>query len=410
MKVLTIWNPWARLIAAGLKRVENRSFATDYRGPLLVHVGQHWKQDEVQEQLEGLRDDGLLDDTNTPALGELRAERGKVIAKTSIVGCRKVEEGDADPWAVPGAYAWELGPVELVEPFDLVGRQGLFELPAGIEVVALGQRLAVVEKPAPAPAPATVLPESPKALRRRLVAEAVPAEEGHGFVGQVHDRDTGEVRFTSGPLATRQDAEEAAHGFVDDVIDEAVRQKLARLELLETGHKYIARLRVRLAEIERIRKDLGDEKKRLRASVEERLYEMQNGRQEHFDFEGNEEGEVAEAGDDEAGETEGDEAGETPTVREAQADEAFERMLTMATLEQEQDAQKVLEARATAIVQMSVSGLQDELCDETSVDLIRAIMDAEGRKKKSLRRKSVMAFLQRKLEQLFEAEEGGEAA
>lgn len=36
MKALSIWQPWASLIAMGLKRFETRSWQTSYRGPLLI--------------------------------------------------------------------------------------------------------------------------------------------------------------------------------------------------------------------------------------------------------------------------------------------------------------------------------------------------------------------------------------
>jgi len=39
MKAVTIYQPYAELIARGEKRVENRSWRTDYRGPLAIHAG-----------------------------------------------------------------------------------------------------------------------------------------------------------------------------------------------------------------------------------------------------------------------------------------------------------------------------------------------------------------------------------
>ena len=38
MKVLTLWQPWATLIALGLKRYETCSWATFCRGLLLLHA------------------------------------------------------------------------------------------------------------------------------------------------------------------------------------------------------------------------------------------------------------------------------------------------------------------------------------------------------------------------------------
>lgn len=38
MKALTIWQPWASLIAVGAKRIETRPWSTRYRGPLAIHA------------------------------------------------------------------------------------------------------------------------------------------------------------------------------------------------------------------------------------------------------------------------------------------------------------------------------------------------------------------------------------
>lgn len=38
MKALTLTQPWATLVAIGAKRIETRSWATSYRGPLAIHA------------------------------------------------------------------------------------------------------------------------------------------------------------------------------------------------------------------------------------------------------------------------------------------------------------------------------------------------------------------------------------
>jgi len=39
MKAITLWQPWASLIALGEKTIETRSWSTKYRGPLAIHAG-----------------------------------------------------------------------------------------------------------------------------------------------------------------------------------------------------------------------------------------------------------------------------------------------------------------------------------------------------------------------------------
>jgi len=38
MKAITLWQPWASLLACGAKKYETRSWATSYRGPIAIHA------------------------------------------------------------------------------------------------------------------------------------------------------------------------------------------------------------------------------------------------------------------------------------------------------------------------------------------------------------------------------------
>jgi hypothetical protein len=38
MKAISLWQPWASLIAIGAKQYETRSWSTPYRGPLVIHA------------------------------------------------------------------------------------------------------------------------------------------------------------------------------------------------------------------------------------------------------------------------------------------------------------------------------------------------------------------------------------
>lgn len=44
MKALTLTQPWATLVAIGAKRIETRSWATKYRGPLAIHAAKGIKE------------------------------------------------------------------------------------------------------------------------------------------------------------------------------------------------------------------------------------------------------------------------------------------------------------------------------------------------------------------------------
>lgn len=38
MKAISLWEPWATLVALGAKRIETRKWSTGYRGPLAIHA------------------------------------------------------------------------------------------------------------------------------------------------------------------------------------------------------------------------------------------------------------------------------------------------------------------------------------------------------------------------------------
>ena len=76
MKALSIMQPWAWLIANGHKDIENRSWPTRYRGPVLIHAGK--REDEGFDP----RDFKSLDSLeHTPWTGDIDADYGGIIGE-----------------------------------------------------------------------------------------------------------------------------------------------------------------------------------------------------------------------------------------------------------------------------------------------------------------------------------------
>lgn len=82
MIALSIRQPWAWLIVHGHKLVENRTWETPYRGPVLVHAGKVMTKAEYQECVDYAE---LLGITCIPPADEL--ERGGFVGRTSIYDC-----------------------------------------------------------------------------------------------------------------------------------------------------------------------------------------------------------------------------------------------------------------------------------------------------------------------------------
>jgi hypothetical protein len=52
MNAISIRQPWAWLIVNGLKDIENRTWATRYRGPLFIHAGKSIPYESECEEIE----------------------------------------------------------------------------------------------------------------------------------------------------------------------------------------------------------------------------------------------------------------------------------------------------------------------------------------------------------------------
>lgn len=105
MKAVSVKNPWAMMIRDRRKTKETRTWATKYRGPLLIVS------------------------SKTPAN---QGPAGVALATCNLVGCRpmtKADESDACCPIYPGAYVWILEDIEPIRtPFPVKGQLGIYEV------------------------------------------------------------------------------------------------------------------------------------------------------------------------------------------------------------------------------------------------------------------------------------------
>lgn len=86
---LSLLQPWAQAIFLGLKKIETRSWATKYRGPLLIHASA--KKDIVgRDKWEKTR--AAMGDTIGENLGAYETlPFGKIIGIVYLTNCRPIE-------------------------------------------------------------------------------------------------------------------------------------------------------------------------------------------------------------------------------------------------------------------------------------------------------------------------------
>lgn len=134
---ITVHQPWAELLALGLKDVENRGWETDYRGALAIHAGLRWVEGDVVACLDELEAVEIITRAQRPSLEIMRAHLGHVIGVGDMFDC---SPADTHPsaWAIPGSWAFSIRSMRrLPDPVRVRGERGLFELqePALLDVV-----------------------------------------------------------------------------------------------------------------------------------------------------------------------------------------------------------------------------------------------------------------------------------
>lgn len=104
MKALSVKQPWANMIASGEKTIETRTWATPYRGELIIVSS---KQPKI-------------------------APAGYALAIATLIDCRvmtRSDERSACCRIYPKAHAWILSNIRRIKPVPLKGSLGIYDCP-----------------------------------------------------------------------------------------------------------------------------------------------------------------------------------------------------------------------------------------------------------------------------------------
>jgi hypothetical protein len=119
---LSVRQPWCWAIFFAEKDIENRTWATDYRGPLWIHAsktydhkGAEWLARKFGERIPGPDDLPL----------------GAIVGRVDLVDCSQSlpvdENGEENSWAIPGQFFWKLVEAFPCTPIPYKGQLGLFK-------------------------------------------------------------------------------------------------------------------------------------------------------------------------------------------------------------------------------------------------------------------------------------------
>jgi hypothetical protein len=122
LKALSVRQPWAWAILHGGKTVENRTWTTRHRGPLVIHASS-WRGEQGRDYTRLLP--GL------PPWDQL--VYGALVGMVDVIDCVPLAQMRGDPFAV-GPWCWLLANPRPIRPVLFKGKASLFRVPADLVV------------------------------------------------------------------------------------------------------------------------------------------------------------------------------------------------------------------------------------------------------------------------------------
>lgn len=151
MKILTLWQPWASLIALGLKEYETRSWGTSYRGELAIHAAKRKMDMDAKltwSNAISLAQEAGKDVSRLPYLEDIPL--GEIVAVVNLTDCLRMVDNpslksrstiliedqsylelEVGFWTLEEGdrYAWKLENIRpLHSPIPYKGSQGLKDI------------------------------------------------------------------------------------------------------------------------------------------------------------------------------------------------------------------------------------------------------------------------------------------
>lgn len=195
MRALSLWQPWAWLVATGRKRFETRAWGTRYRGPLVIHASAHWDTDLARLCAT---DGALVDVLRAARTHAAELPRGAFVGVVELTACYRCGPGclTNGPALSPfeaklglyrrGRYAFALDtPRSFTEPIRGRGMPGLFSPPASVR--------STIDLPTAAPVSINTVEISVEPLGTQLFAPGCARrtcmQDAVGTVRMVHSGD-----------------------------------------------------------------------------------------------------------------------------------------------------------------------------------------------------------------------------
>lgn len=131
MKMISLWQPWASLMALGLKQYETRHWSTRYRGVIGIHATKNYTRNQKDYWKRLCADHPELNpyvDYEFPTGCVVAAMRLTHIFETEplqpTLSLLEQHVGDYSP----GRFAWKMELIKVpANPIPVVGQQGIWD-------------------------------------------------------------------------------------------------------------------------------------------------------------------------------------------------------------------------------------------------------------------------------------------
>lgn len=149
VKAISLWQPWASLMAIGAKKIETRGYPTKVRGLVAIHAAKRWTAEQRQLTTLPVVTDAVrfhMREKTDPAY-----PLGCIVAVGELVACKLIVASfpPAESYTAvydatrmippsepersfgnyePGRYAWIFENVRAIEPIPCKGKQGWFNM------------------------------------------------------------------------------------------------------------------------------------------------------------------------------------------------------------------------------------------------------------------------------------------
>lgn len=122
MKVLSVRQPWAWALIYGGKDIENRSWKTQYRGPVAIHASKGMTKQEYFEFVDAVELMQIMYDFTSISIPNFTdLVRGQIIGVVDLVDVVEISDS---PWFF-GDFGWVMQNPCPVAPTNYKGMLGL---------------------------------------------------------------------------------------------------------------------------------------------------------------------------------------------------------------------------------------------------------------------------------------------